>query len=117
MPSFVPVSAVQVTGARGGGREQDIIRNVLAHAGENGCRVVAAFIGTVFAHSAPRLPALSGARACPGEGRRYLLPTSFPNCRIYGSGGGIALVMPSMDDRIAVGVVDKFRDPLLQFTL
>jgi len=43
--------------------------------------------------------------------------TPFPNCRIYGSGNGVDLVMPSMDHRIAVEVVDKLDDALLQLVL
>jgi hypothetical protein len=39
---------------------------------------------------------------------------AFPNFRIYGLCGGIDLVVPSVDDRIAVEIMDEFHDALLQ---
>jgi hypothetical protein len=48
---------------------------------------------------------------------RWRRPTStaFPKYRTYGLGGEIDLVVPSMDDRIAVEVIDEFDDALFQF--
>jgi hypothetical protein len=43
--------------------------------------------------------------------------TPFPNCRTYGSGNGVDLVTPSMDHRVAVEVVNKLDDALLQLVL
>ena len=43
--------------------------------------------------------------------------TPFPNTRTYGSGNGVDLVMPSMDHRVAVEVVNKLDDALLQLVL
>src|SRR5215510_13721785 len=40
--------------------------------------------------------------------------TSFPKFRTYRSGGEIDFVAPSMDDRVAIEVIDELDDALLQ---
>jgi len=59
----------------------------------------------------------SPAVAPVGRGRTPQLKasTAFPKYRTYGLGGEIDLVVPSMDDRIAVEVIDEFDDALFQF--
>ena len=46
---------------------------------------------------------------------KHYTSTAFPKYRTYGLGGEIDLVVPSMDDRIAVEVIDEFDDALFQF--
>jgi hypothetical protein len=38
---------------------------------------------------------------------------SFPKFRIYRSGGEIDFIAPSMDDRVAIEVIDELDDALL----
>jgi hypothetical protein len=40
--------------------------------------------------------------------------TAFPNSRIYGLCGGIDLIVPSVDDRVAVEIMDELHDALFQ---
>jgi hypothetical protein len=40
--------------------------------------------------------------------------TEFPNFRIYGSCGGIDFVVPSVDDGVAVEIVDELDDALFE---
>ena len=47
------------------------MRNVLAHAGKSGRRVVSAFIATAFAQETPSPQASSGARSSIRSGRRF----------------------------------------------
>src|SRR5215469_10308137 len=45
-----------------------------------------------------------------------LLPsTAFPNFHSYGSCGGIDLVVPSVNDRVAVQIIDELQDALFEF--
>jgi hypothetical protein len=44
-----------------------------------------------------------------------LTSTPFPKFRTYRSGGKIDFVAPSMDDRVAIEVIDEFDDALRQF--
>jgi hypothetical protein len=47
--------------------------------------------------------------------KRFHQPsTTFPNFRIYGSRGGIDLVVPSVDNRVAVEIMDELHDALFQ---
>src|SRR5215472_12616944 len=41
--------------------------------------------------------------------------TAFPNFHIYGSCGGIDLVVPSVNDRVAVQIIDELQDALFEF--
>ena len=40
--------------------------------------------------------------------------TAFPKFRIYGSCGGIDLIVPSVDDRVAVEIMDELHDALFE---
>jgi hypothetical protein len=40
--------------------------------------------------------------------------TALPNSCIYGSCGGIDLIVPSVDDRVAVEIMDELHDALFQ---
>src|SRR6476660_5837012 len=41
--------------------------------------------------------------------------TAFPNFRTYGSCGGIDLIVPMVDDRGAVEIINELHDALFQF--
>ena len=45
---------------------------------------------------------------------RQAASTALPNSCIYGSCGGIDLIVPSVDDRVAVEIMDELHDALFQ---
>jgi len=43
-----------------------------------------------------------------------LTSTAFPNSCIYGSSSGIDLILPSVDHRVAVEIIDELHDALFE---
>jgi len=52
--------------------------------------------------------------ACPAVRMVLVTSTAFPNSRIYGLCGDIDLIVPSVDDRVAVEIMDELHDALFQ---
>jgi hypothetical protein len=50
---------------------------------------------------------ITGFAVPANPNRQHRTSTEFPNFRIYGSCGGIDFVVPSVDDGVAVGIVDE----------
>jgi hypothetical protein len=44
----------------------------------------------------------------------YRTSTAFPNSCIYGSSSGIDLILPSVDHRVAVEIIDELHDALFE---
>src|SRR5689334_18480366 len=61
-----------------------------------------------------RLHCGNASRGCTARYERTTTSTAFPNFRSYGSCSGIDLIVPAVDDRVAVEIMDELHDALFQ---